>query len=130
MKVDLDELKRKANAAIGGEWAADRVPGMPREDEPIMANVIAMDLDERGRQQQIADCRDGTLCSDKQCEDNAAHIAANSPPVTLALIARIRKLEATVQRAVGYLQASSDKTARREWAAGLLEDLTEGIELP
>jgi hypothetical protein len=60
----------------------------------------------------------------------AEHIAANSPQVTLTLVARIRELEAAVQRAVGYLQAGSDKAARREWAAGLLEDLAKGAVLP
>lgn len=93
VRLDLDELERKARAATQGEWAADRVPGMPRDDDPVLANVIALELDDTGRQQQIADCYDNTNCADKQCEANAAHIAAVSPPTVLALIARIRELE-------------------------------------
>jgi hypothetical protein len=49
---------------------------------------------------------------------------------SIALIARIRKLEAAVVRAAGCLQANSDKAARRHWAEGLLEDLAEGAVLP
>lgn len=100
MKIDLDELERKARAATPCMWGTHRVVGMPRNDEPIMATVIADDLDERDRVQQVADCYDNTHCSDKQCEANAEHIAANSPPVTLALIARIRELEASLDRAL------------------------------
>lgn len=130
MKLDLDDIERKARAATGGEWAADRVPGMPRADEPILAVVVSMEIDDRGRQQQVADCYDNTHCSDHQNAANAAHIAANSPPVTLALIARIRELEAEVDRAADLLEAGSDRGARRSWAAGLRESVEKGVVLP
>ena len=120
MKVDIDEIERKARAATRDQWqwgkggTDGRVNCLYVSDPSRHRPVIALDV--------------GSLYLTLAADTD--HIAANSPPVTLAIIARIRKLEAIVQRAACCLQASSDKTARREWAAGLLEDLTEGIELP
>ena len=75
MKIDLEDLERKARAAVGGEW------------EVHDAALITCD-----NRDDIADASDMGW-SPGQCRDNALHIAANSPPVTLALIARIRELE-------------------------------------
>lgn len=73
--IKLSELRAARAAMTQGEWAADRVPGMPRDDDPILATVICLELDDRGRQQQIADCYDNTSCSDERCAGNAAGIA-------------------------------------------------------
>lgn len=65
MKIDLDELERKAKtaAASSDDWA--RRP----------ANELL------------------------RADGDRAHIAANSPPVTLALIARLRELEEALRSA-------------------------------
>ncbi len=55
-----------------------------------------------------------------------AHIAANSPPVTLALIARIAELEAAVESAADDL--AGVRMAHR--AAILTEILEKGVVLP
>ena len=44
--------------------------------------------------------------------------------------ARIRELEAEVDRAAALLEASSDRAARKVWAASLRETLTKSTVLP
>lgn len=80
MKLDLDEIERKARAAVGGEW---------KVNQPA---TIVCD----GNDDDIADAS-GQGWSQQQERNNAEHIAANSPPVTLALIARIRELEGALR---------------------------------
>lgn len=63
-KIDLDELERKARAADPALWSGLRAD--------------AFNVDRWADDRSVA---------------NAQHIALNSPPVTLALIARIRELE-------------------------------------
>lgn len=67
MKIDLDDLERKASAAVSANprWYTET-----RLDELNIRPVLA------------------------------AHIAANSPPVTLALVARIRELEVQARRTI------------------------------
>ena len=67
MKIDLDELERKANTADQALWDS---------------------LD--------ADASNSDRWDDPKSQANAQHIAANGPLVTLALIARIRELEAAL----------------------------------
>ena len=77
MKVDLDELERKARAAgHPGQWIACEKGTVDTEDGA-----------------QIADVYDNAPWTGKECFRNGEHIAANSPQVTLALISRIRELE-------------------------------------
>lgn len=83
VKIDLDDLARLARAATPGPWKKcsannDDCPcrtvwSVPLDDAPFC-------LAETGPGQ-------GTRVEDW------CHIAANSPPVTLALVARIRELE-------------------------------------
>lgn len=85
MKLDLDELARKARAAT--------------QEGPSDAESIA----------------------------NAEHIAANSPPVTLALIARIRELE----RILGETLADVGPSFADDPLYGRIEDaLEKGALLP
>lgn len=126
-RIDLDDLERKARAATGGEWAADRVAGMPRDDEPVLATVICLDLGDDGKQQQIADCYDNTRCTDKECENNATHIAANSPPVTLALTERIRRLEGLLEDVADALGADGNWPITEQQ---IRELLAKGAVLP
>jgi len=81
MKIDLDELERKARAATPGIWY---------QYESLVCGPNGANMD-------IADCALGSEPDDAEewsaALADAAHIAANNPPVTLALVARIRELE-------------------------------------
>lgn len=55
---------------------------------------------------------------------------ASSPSVMLALIGRIRELEAEVDRGATLLEASSDRGARKVWAASLRDTVAKGAVLP
>lgn len=74
-RIDLDELERKAGAATQGAWTNGTDPshfGAPEVTDGVTFAYFVPDA------------------------ANAAHIAAASPPVVLALIARIRELEAAI----------------------------------
>lgn len=85
MKIDLDELERKATAATPGLWRW----GRPDDNDPSMTvqRHHLLTIEHRHVITLDAMSQWGTLADDTE------HIAANSPPVTLALIARIRQLE-------------------------------------
>jgi hypothetical protein len=111
MKVDLDDLERKARAAEQDEWQWRRgesgvLEGKHAGQVVMFCNTDAGSTDEPALIAGIAD---------------KAHIAANSPPVTLALIARIRELEAAVYRLAPRGKPGSP------WAHQLLE---KGAVLP
>lgn len=76
-KLDLEDLERKATAATPGAWTTT--------PPPRDANGWAIGM-------MVA-------------QADAEHIAANSPPVTLALIGRIRRLEVELARAAGIARA-------------------------
>lgn len=84
MKIDLDELERKARAAsTQDEWQwrpGDLGVLEGKHDGQIVIYV---------HRSKDADL-DGALVASNR---DRWHIAANSPPVTLALVARIRELE-------------------------------------
>lgn len=97
-KIDLDELGRKAaaasNAAISDHpWRvyrcrfADDGLACGIKDEPFVSEV------EDAYQIGIVIDTNRDECQHAIAVEDAEHIAANSPPVTLALIARIRELE-------------------------------------
>jgi hypothetical protein len=86
-RVDIDELERKARAATAGKWSesvwygADG-GGWAARGPHHEANESEWTSDDPGgelHQRAMAD---------------AAHIAANSPPVTLALIAVVKAAKA------------------------------------
>ena len=106
MKLDLDELERKATAASTGHWMRgtdgwDVVVRTETRDWPIARTIGGFDAD---------------------------YIAANSPPVTLALIARIRELENVAKELLDIADEHAwGFTVARERAAALLE---KGAVLP
>lgn len=81
MKVDLEDLERKAVAASHG--ALSRVRWFTIDDKTVCWSPT-IDGRDTCAPQSFADTFDAR---------DTAHIAASSPPVTLALIARIRELE-------------------------------------
>ena len=104
MKLDLDELERKATAASTGHWmrgvdGRDVVARTETRDWPIARTIGGFDAD---------------------------YIAANSPPVTLALIARIRELEDVATRYAGSLERESYD----EQAAEIRAIVDKGTVLP
>lgn len=82
-KIDLDELERKANAAEADEWEWSdcALRGKHNGQVVLFANLDARETDEP---EIIVSW------------SNRALIAASSPPIMLALIARIRVLEAAL----------------------------------
>jgi hypothetical protein len=125
-RLDLDELERKAReASTQDEWqwridaTEDRLDVLEGKNDGQV--VMFPDL---WRQDESME---PILCASSS---DRAHIAAASPPVALALIARIRELESEVDRAAGLLEASSDRAARKVWAAGLRESVAKGVVLP
>jgi hypothetical protein len=105
----LDDLERKARAATPGPW-------------------ITWDAPEDGEVYDGTDCKRVVQVSRHPVAANVEHIAANSPDVTLALIARIRELERTVGQAADLLEAKSDGSARREWAKAIRKYVANGVE--
>lgn len=79
-KIDLDDIERKARAATQESWVTPATAGRM----PDYFARYAIVTTESG--EQVADAFDNTTWSDEQCAANAQHIAANSPPLTLALI--------------------------------------------
>lgn len=78
----LDELEAVARAATPGPWADPM-----QDDWPESESDILLDL--------LFDRRTGETNCDKA---DAAHIAAFDPVTALALVARVRELEAEVMR--------------------------------
>lgn len=122
MKIDLDDLERKASAATPGPWttlgAQGRIPEYCRGFGIVKA----------GDGEWVADAYDNTLFTDDQCLANARHIAATSPPVTLALIARIRELETALGHCISGTLSYSCRTIEGE--RRLIDLLEKGTVLP
>lgn len=102
MKIDLYNMGRKARAAVGGEWEVNSA-----------GDVVCDNADD------IAKCSEMGW-SDARCRANALHIAANSPTVTLALIARILELEGQLR---GFARA---ELCGQEIADALMEFVEKG----
>lgn len=101
-RVDLDELERTARAATGGPWVLlpdePWICQQPEGNPEVECGKIVLELRKRPRE------TDGDL----------QHVLANSPDVTLALVARIRELESFV----GILPEAAltaDKVHREDW---------------
>lgn len=114
-RIDLDDLAMKAAAASAvspGQWRAGSDDGMTG------TSVLRDDAD--GGLWQISDrCSPG----------DAQHIAANSPPVTLALIARIRELEAALGELVAECEERTENPGG-DYYADPREILEKGAVMP
>lgn len=91
-KVDLDALEKTARAATQDEWAWRQLDVLEGRCNGELVLHVHRSNDPDLDAALVASNRD------------RAHIAANSPPVTLALIARIRELEAGAARATGRIR--------------------------
>jgi hypothetical protein len=120
--VDLDDLERKARDATPGRWTTIRPPG---DSDGWATGVAVAAL--APRQLVFTDHQGGV-----SPEANREHIAANIPPVTLALIARVRELE---QVSAALVQILIDAFDVDELAAdpvymGARTVLEKGVVLP
>lgn len=111
MKLDLDDLERKARPIA--EWDEER------------------DAEE----QQCVGCKSSVhtppdLDPSPLCNQCAQAYAGETAPVVLALIARVRELEAALNSAASCLEARSDASARRMWATAHREIAAKGTVLP
>lgn len=94
-EIDLDSLEHKARSAVGiHDWRVYRChSAAPGEACGIKAEPFVSESEE-ARQRGVVFCTNRDECHHPMALFEAEHIAANSPAVTLALIARIRELEA------------------------------------
>lgn len=98
VKIDLGELTRLARNATPGNWTTTK-PGVDADGWPTATMLAAT-----GRDQGVYTDHKGGVAP----EADRAHIAANGPLVTLALIARIRELEAGLAELVDELVQGSE----------------------
>lgn len=95
VKIDLDKLERKARDAESDEW----------QWRPANSDIL------EGRHQgQVVLAGEDLMCS----VSDRAHIAAASPPVVLALIARIRELEGVLREGVLILEGRDSRGETQE----------------
>lgn len=116
MKIDLDELERKARAAtqdewVRGKWYWERPPNVvpwTEENKTLMrdANCRGHIVTKHTKEEVVSGC--GCCGSPDASDADAEHIVANSPPVTLELIARIRHLEVEVELRERAIIANGD----------------------
>ena len=104
MTPDIDEIERRAKAATPGEWT-------DRQDRTVAAEGVP-----------IIRCY-----AWRNTADNAAHIAGMSPAATLALVARIRALEADRDRAAHLANEWADMATN---GIDHLRNLRAGISTP
>jgi len=115
-KLDLDKHDATARAAEQDEW---RWRGGVLEGVNDGAVVLWVPEGNDGTDEPVL------IVS----TSNAAHIAANSPPVTLALTERIRRLEAALGSAIGELEDTGGEYARGV-TGELASILEEGVVVP
>jgi hypothetical protein len=117
--LDLDDLERKARSASPGIWR----PGA--DDGETGTSVLRDDGDDLW---QVAD-----RCTPA----DAIHIAANSPPVTIALVARVRRAEKARDEAQAEVLRLRDELAAFAVAVALdsgsrvgVDDVPTQVEIP
>lgn len=137
-KVELDEIEGKALLATQDEWIRGAwVSTLPGSDVTLLSAEPGRISTRNTRQEVVFGC--GCCSSPDASDGDADHIAANSPPVTLALTARIRELEAMLPRVAsdleGWVQSESqhaDHASDPSWklAEEVRALLEKGVVLP
>ena len=117
LTIDLDDLERIACAATPGPWTwrDDRLFGPPR--------VVDYGLGPERDDALIIETDGGHYGPE---EPDRAHIAANSPDVTLVLITRILVLEAAARAFI----AAQEPLAGGDFAGDRFEDLKRAVGEP
>jgi hypothetical protein len=101
-KPDIPHLEQLAKAATPGPWDVD--------DEDGRAHITTADGCAVAYPAEFANIRTMQRHGRDNSLATAAHIAANSPSTTLALIAEIRRLREGLREACGDLGYSLDDT--------------------
>lgn len=96
VKLDLEDIERKARAAIQELWEIH-----VQSHSGGIDCVIVQTKDGR----RIADAWESTLWTESECIANAEDVSSSSPPVVLAMVARIRRLEVELAHAAGIVRA-------------------------
>jgi len=122
-KIDLDEQERRARAA------ATEAPGWWRPGAVEKYNVFCQHDDGIAPPLGRVLLRMNIHFPHEQVME---HIAANNPPVTLALIARIRELEMALADALYWLKPGLDHraTEMEEESTRMSAILAKGAVLP
>ena len=110
--MDLDTLERLARAATPGPWRVNPFGVSIRTGEYRAPDSV--------RVADIADAEDCGCCPTEQGYATATYIAAASPDVVLALIARVRAAEAERDR----LLAERDTPELHDFARGVVLEAT------
>jgi hypothetical protein len=115
-KIDLDDLERKATAStdeLGDQaWRVYQCRSAGPGEACGIKDWPFVSEDEDACQQGVVFDTSRDECHHHMALADAAHIAANSPPVTLALIARIRELESAYGQIVDdHVRNESDADA-------------------
>jgi hypothetical protein len=96
MTIDFDEIERKARAASTGPWHVGSSD--PSDYRAVLREEPNGDVYEVANDVDPAD---------------AEHIAAAPPLIVLALIARIRELEAGFRRAIEFIESQNQRSNGR-----------------
>jgi hypothetical protein len=118
-KIDLEDLERKARRATPGNWTTAS-PSKGSDGWSYGVTIATASPVQR----IYTDYRGGIAV-----EANRQHIAANSPPVTLALIGRIRELESAAELVLGESGCDPSDECHRAVHAVLAERLARGTVL-
>lgn len=98
MKIDLDDLEAKALSALDpSPWRIYRCRGADEADACGIKAEPFVSESEDAYQGGIVHDTNRDECMHHMSLIDAEHIVANEPRVTLALIARIRELEAALK---------------------------------
>lgn len=96
----LAKLEEVARAATPGEWGAVLASDQRGQPTPFYAGLICL-IQDGGPGERVSVVASGGYVPSRLWEANATHIAAFDPPTVLALIARIRELEAGGWQPIG-----------------------------
>ncbi len=94
MKPDIDEIERKARAALGAHrWRVHRCHWAASDEACAIKDTPYVSAEEDANQSGVVYCTSRDECHHPMSAVEADHIASSDPAAVLALIARIRELE-------------------------------------
>lgn len=115
-EIDLDALEQKARAATPGDWLPESTEMYEDGEATCVYRALGPPCGVEGDPEQCDDAAD-------QAHRDAAFIAAASPDVILALVARVRAaegaLEAVMKASALDWKAQTDDEADVAWSEAL-----------
>lgn len=132
-KIDLDDLERKATAAAArrpaAPWRVYRCHGADAEEACGIKDRPFVSTDEDTYQIGVVVDTNRDECQHAMCRAEADHIAASNPTAVLALIARIRELEAVDQALALWLAVEQEIDDAADEPGGLVPMSPRTIDL-